>query len=153
MIKILVVEDSEFCLRNLTGLLGGWPVEHEMCVACDGQYACEILGIDTGTEPEMDPDLVLLDLRTPRMSGLEFLRLVRADLRYETLPVIVLTSSDSPTDRDQTTALKVADYLVKGSSSTQTISTIERALFQNYKAKKRQPAASAKPEEPTNELF
>jgi DNA-binding response OmpR family regulator len=70
-------------------------------VAPDGERAMEFL-----ERAEQDPDapgphLMLLDLNLPRIDGFDVLRRIRASERYKNLPVIIITSSDSPDDRSE----------------------------------------------------
>jgi len=57
--------------------------------------------------------LILLDLNLPKMSGIEFLREVRADSELKSLRIIVLTSSNEPRDREAAFQYDVDDYIVK----------------------------------------
>jgi CheY-like chemotaxis protein len=78
------------------------------------------------------PDLLLLDLNLPRYPGHEVLRRIRAGSRFPGLPVIVLTSSDSPRDRQQASQLDVAYYFRKPSDYDQfmQLGHIVRKLLQ-----------------------
>ncbi len=59
------------------------------------------------------PDLVLLDLRLPRVDGLEVLRLVKTQAQFEKLPVVVLTSSDAENDVARSFELRADGFLTK----------------------------------------
>lgn len=65
------------------------------------------------TDKSVKPDLILLDLRMPRMDGFEVLREIKNDESLMTIPVIVLTTSESENDRKTAFELKADDYLVK----------------------------------------
>jgi two-component system response regulator len=69
-------------------------------VAGDGEQATERLA-RSWSAPGGRPQLVLLDLKMPRMDGLEVLRRIRADEATATLPVVVLTSSERQEDREE----------------------------------------------------
>jgi DNA-binding NarL/FixJ family response regulator len=60
----------------------------------------------------------VLDLRMPRMSGLDLLREVRLDSRLKRIPVVILTTSDDPHDRDAAFCLGAAGYFVKPAAPT-----------------------------------
>lgn len=88
-------------------------------VAEDGQQALDYLLGREGAEPERPlPDLVLLDLKLPRVDGLEVLRRLRAAPRTRLLPVVVLTSSSEEDDLVQSYALGANSYVRKPVSFT-----------------------------------
>jgi CheY-like chemotaxis protein len=59
------------------------------------------------------PDLILLDLRMPKKDGLEALREIRADVRLRSIPVVVLTTSQSERDIQSSYALGASSYIIK----------------------------------------
>ncbi|MBV72246.1 MAG: response regulator [Myxococcales bacterium] len=74
------------------------------------------------------PDLIILDLRMPRMDGFQLLELLK---KYETsasIPVVVLTGSNSPMDIDRAMQLGITDYLVKPISPRKLITRIQKLL-------------------------
>ena len=85
-----VVSDGEEALRYLSG---------------EGRYANRI--------EHPIPVLVLLDLKMPKVSGLDVLRWIRSQPRLRVLPVIVFSSSNSPLDINAAHALRIQAYLVK----------------------------------------
>lgn len=101
---VLVVEDDEKT-RRLLGVVckkGGYRV----ALAEDGRMAAAVL-------KKARPDLILLDLRMPRMDGFRLLELLARFKTAASIPVVVLTGSDSPLDLDRALRLGVQDYLVK----------------------------------------
>jgi CheY-like chemotaxis protein len=94
--RVLLVEDNpsdeKLTLRALrTGTIAG-----EVVVAHDGVEALDYLfgtGSFAGRDVAEQPALILLDLKLPRMDGLEVIRRIRADERTRLLPIVVLTSS------------------------------------------------------------
>ncbi|MBI2217509.1 MAG: response regulator [Candidatus Rokubacteria bacterium] len=75
------------------------------------------------------PDLVLLDLLMPRMTGVEVLRALRAAEETRDLPVIVLSNSSRPDDVQEVQALGIVDYLVKANLSLQALGDrVERVV-------------------------
>lgn len=113
---ILLVEDNpddeELTLRALRKNRIGNPV----VVARDGEAAVDYL-LATGPYVGRDvldiPQIVLLDLNLPKMSGLEVLRRVRADERIRLLPVVVLTSSREDEDIVKSYSLGANSYVRK----------------------------------------
>lgn len=77
-----------------------------MAVAEDGRKAAGVL-------KKARPDLIILDLRMPRMDGFQLLELLGRFKTAASIPVVVLTASDSPIDLDRALQLGVVDYLVK----------------------------------------
>jgi two-component system response regulator len=83
--------------------LEGLPLE--VFTAPDGEAAISFIET-TGNDPRFPPlDAVLLDLNLPKVDGFEVLRRIRASERYKNLPVVVLSSSDSLSDRTGSAAL------------------------------------------------
>ena len=70
---------------------------NEIVVASDGEQALQIL-LPENAVPAFQPSLVLLDIKLPKVDGLEVLRRIRADARTRSLPVVVLTTSSEDTD-------------------------------------------------------
>ena len=100
-LKVLLVEDDAdhvFLVRRALHDLAGVAVTVE--VAGDGEQAMQRLA-RARFEPGGPPQLVLLDLKMPRMGGLEVLRRIRADEGTRRLPVVVLTSSEHQEDREE----------------------------------------------------
>lgn len=98
---ILLVEDNpddeELTLRALR--LGN--VANEVAVARDGSEALDYLfctGIHAGRNPAQMPTVVLLDLKLPKLGGIDVLKRMRADPRTKLIPVVVLTSSSEEED-------------------------------------------------------
>lgn len=99
--RILLVEDNASDEKLTLLALKKCAVESEVLVARDGAEALDYL-YATGTHATRDasdlPALVLLDLKLPKIDGLEVLRRIRADARTQTLPVVILTSSKQDED-------------------------------------------------------
>ena len=99
--RILLVEDNPDDIELTRRAFGRIDHENQIDVATDGADALDYLfGRGRHAERETDPlpDLILLDLRLPRLDGLEVLRAIRAGARTRLLPVIVLTSSAEEID-------------------------------------------------------
>src|SRR5262249_35745068 len=95
--RILLVEDNVDDELLILRAFQKQNILNEVVVARDGVEALDYLfgtGQYTGRDPRDTPQLVLLDLKLPRIDGLEVLRRLRADERTRRLPVVVLTSSN-----------------------------------------------------------
>lgn len=112
-VDILLVEDSiddaELTLRTLRKHAGALTVDHVR----DGLEALEYLGIEGALPVAGSPRLILLDLKLPKIPGVDVLRSLRADERWNTVPVVVLTSSRENRDLDLCYRLGVNSYVVK----------------------------------------
>ena len=112
-LRVLLVEDDEdhvFLIRRALADLAGAEVAVE--VAGDGEQAVERLA-RSRFSPGGPPQLVLLDLKMPRMDGLEVLRRIRADEAAGGLPVVVLTSSEHQDDREEALRLGATWFVCK----------------------------------------
>lgn len=119
MAKILIVEDYPVTQRVLSLTLKNSG--HDVHIANHGVEALAQLN----REPV---DLALVDIAMPEMDGLELLRQLRNDERYNALPVIMLTASGQ--DEDRATAINIgADgFLTKPTSSRELLETIQRFI-------------------------
>ena len=113
---ILLVEDNpddvELTLRAFKKSL----IANEVAVARDGVEALEYLAstnMDNGKHLNEMPQVVLLDLHLPKVSGLEVLRAIRANPDTRLLPVVVLTSSDEESDILKSYDLGANSYIHK----------------------------------------
>lgn len=110
-ISFLLVEDDEVDIMNVKRAFEKNKITNPLHIARDGLEALEILK----KKPKIEnfPNVVLLDLRMPKMDGIEFLKNIRADSELKKLIIIVLTTSDD--DRDVVSAydFNVAGYIIK----------------------------------------
>src|SRR2546426_4342766 len=98
---ILLVEDNADDEALTLRALKKNNIKNDVVVAHDGVEALDYLlsaGGSAGRPPHAMPQLVLLDLKLPRVDGLEVLRRLRADPRTHLLPVVILTSSKEERD-------------------------------------------------------
>jgi two-component system response regulator len=108
-IEILLVEDNPNDVQLTLHALKRYGLSNRIQVVRDGAEALEFLfakGADV-------PKVVMLDLKLPRVDGIEVLRAVRADPRTRTIPVVVLTSSAEERDIAETYHLGANSYIVK----------------------------------------
>lgn len=112
-IDILMVEDDADDVYLTEQTLKGAKVLNRLRVVADGLEALAYLrrqGPYSGAER---PDLILLDLNLPRMSGRELLAVLKADPDLRQIPVVVLTTADSEEDVLKSYALNAIGYLQK----------------------------------------
>ena len=98
-------------------------IKNQLVCTGDGEEALEYLKNDSNKKP----CIILLDLNMPKMNGIEFLKIVKADEVLKKIPVIVLTTSSQQQDIVESFKLSVAGYIVKSvdyAKFIQAISTI-----------------------------
>lgn len=98
---ILLVEDNPDDVELTLRALKKNNIQNEVVVARDGAEALDYLfgtGKYAGRHPGVMPQVVLLDLKLPKMDGLEVLRRLREDDRTRLLPIVILTSSKEEQD-------------------------------------------------------
>ena len=113
---ILLVEDNASDEKLTVLAFKRCGVSNEVVVVRDGADALDYIfgtGKPAGRDPNPLPTVVLLDLKLPRIDGLEVLRRIRADQRTRLLPVIVLTASKEEEDVLQSYTLGANAYVRK----------------------------------------
>lgn len=112
-IEILLVEDNPADVRLTREALRESRVIHQLNAVKDGVEAMEYLRRQGNFAGATRPDLILLDLNLPRMSGLEVLRHVKEDHSLKHIPVIVLTTSKAEQDLLHAYDLHTNCYITK----------------------------------------
>jgi two-component system, response regulator len=113
---ILLVEDNPDDEALTLRALSKNNIKNDVVVARDGAEALEYLfgtGKYAGRDTALLPQVVLLDLKLPKIEGLEVLRRLRADERTKLLPVVILTSSNEDQDRITGYGLGANSYVRK----------------------------------------
>lgn len=114
IVEILLVEDNADDARLVLHAFARVPVVDKVHVVTDGIKALEYLSeAGAGASLSQLPSLVLLDMKMPRLSGLEVLERIKADPKLKKLPVIILTSSREPRDIEACYAAGANSYVVK----------------------------------------
>ena len=113
--KILIAEDDENDAELILKALGRYNIANEVVVVEDGAEALDYLHRrgDYETRAEGNPVLTLLDIKMPKVDGLEVLREIRADERLKMIPAVILTSSRHEGDLLTSYQLGVNAYVVK----------------------------------------
>jgi CheY-like chemotaxis protein len=113
--RILLVEDDPQDVELTMTALQEYNLSNEVVVARDGEEALDYL-YSRGQFSDRDdnhPAVVLLDLKLPKINGLEVLQQVRSDQRLKLLPIVILTSSHEEKDLVRSYELGVNAYVVK----------------------------------------
>jgi CheY-like chemotaxis protein len=113
--RILIVEDDPNDVELTLTALTDYNLANEVVVARDGQQALEYLYCrgEFNTRPTGNPAVMLLDLKLPKVGGLEVLQQIKSDERLKMIPVVVLTSSNEEKDMMRSYSLGVNAYVVK----------------------------------------
>lgn len=109
-VELLLVEDSASDEELTLHVLKKYNLANRIQVVRDGAEALEFL---FGNGGQVMPKLILLDLKLPKLNGLEVLSQIKADARTKVIPVVVLTSSREDSDLAACYQLGVNSYIVK----------------------------------------
>lgn len=115
-VEILLVEDNPYDAELALHTLQQRHLMNQIVHVKDGQEALDWLfgkGMHAGRDTARHPRVVLLDLKLPKVDGLEVLRAIRADPRTALLPVVVMTSSAEDRDVIESYKLGANSYVVK----------------------------------------
>ncbi|MCF6469709.1 response regulator [Nonomuraea sp. MG754425] len=112
-IDVLLVEDDQGDILLTKEAFDLNKVRNRLNVVNDGEQAMAYLRQEEGYADATRPDLILLDLNLPRMSGMEVLREVKADAELRTIPVVVLTTSEAEEDILHSYRLHANAYVAK----------------------------------------
>jgi len=113
-VQIVLIEDNAADVELTLNALNQRRLANKVKVLTDGEEALDYLF--TACAPTAGvgcPMLILLDLKLPKVSGLEVLEKIRSDSRTKMIPVVVLTSSAEEKDRIESYKLGVNSYIVK----------------------------------------
>ncbi len=111
--KILLIEDNAGDAVLLREAFNSFGIDQQIEVVTNGECALGALSNYENMDATDRPDLVLLDLNLPGLSGKEVLSSIRGNRALQTLPVIVLSSSSAATDIADAYALRANAYVVK----------------------------------------
>lgn len=112
-IEMLLVEDNEADIRLTQIALQQAKLENRLHVVRDGEQALAFLKREGEYADAVRPDLLLLDLNLPKVSGAEVLKEIRENPQLKTLPVVILTTSDADKDIYESYELHANCYITK----------------------------------------
>ena len=115
-VEILLVEDNANDVELTLSALRRENLANHVEVVRDGEEALDYLfrrGAFSGRQPENRPKLVLLDLKLPKVDGLEVLQQLKSNARTKAIPVVMLTSSGEESDLVRSYDLGVNSYIQK----------------------------------------
>jgi len=106
---ILLIEDDLVDAMTVRRALKELKVPNQLVQTANGEEALRYLR----GEGNEQPCVILLDLNTPKMNGIEFLQIVKSDESLKDIPAVVLSTSSEQRDIDESSKLGAADYIVK----------------------------------------
>jgi len=130
--EILLVEDNRGDVLLASRAFRDGQIENHLNVANSAEEALKMLRREGPYAGRRLPDIVLLDLSLPRMSGRDLLEIVKADERLRQIPVVVLSSSSAEQDIVRSYDLHASAYVVKPidlDKFRDVVSTIEQFFF------------------------
>ena len=113
MPSILLAEDNPADVFLLREAFSQHQHSIDLRVVSDGEQALDFIESVDGTPENGTPDLIVLDLNLPKSDGADILKRIRQKPHLRGTPVVVLTSSDSPQDRNTTETLGADSFLTK----------------------------------------
>jgi DNA-binding response OmpR family regulator len=111
--EILLVEDSANDVELTLRALKKHNLANLVQILTDGAQALEYIFADNSSGEGRKPRLIILDLKLPKVSGLEVLQRIKSDERTKTIPVIILTSSQEERDLIDSYRYGANSYVVK----------------------------------------
>ncbi len=132
VIDILLVEDNPFDAELTLRALKAIKILNHVQVLTDGEEALNYLfglGEYEGRDLNLNPKVIFLDLKLPKVDGLEILKRLKSDERTKTIPVVIVTSSKEERDVVKSYKLGVNSYIVKPVNSDNFIEAIKELGF------------------------
>ncbi len=126
--EILLVEDSSKDVRLIREVLHEQGHKHQLQIARDGVQALQMLRGEAPYQGYTRPDLVLLDINLPSLSGIEVLSCIKCDPALKSLPVLMLSTSRADRDVSDCYVRHANGYLVKPKSYDEFAELIEVTL-------------------------
>lgn len=107
-LDILLIEDNFLEIMKMKRTLSLLELDHRLYEAENAEIALEIL-----KEKSKLPDLILLDLNMPKISGIEFLAILKKSEEFRHIPTVILTTSDNKFDLEECYSIGVSGYVLK----------------------------------------
>lgn len=131
-VEILIVEDNPHDLELTLRALRHHHITNKILALSDGAEALDYLFSDgkfSGRDITRKPRVIFLDLKLPKVDGLEVLEKLKAHASTKTIPVVMLTSSTEEKDRLQSYQLGVNSFLVKPIAFDEFVKAVSKAGF------------------------
>jgi CheY-like chemotaxis protein len=122
-LNILLIEDDMIEVMKLNRVISSLQLNHNIIEANNGEEALKLL-----EQKDRLPDIILLDLNMPKISGIEFLSILNNDVNLRYIPTIILTTSNNRNDLLECYKIGVAGYVLKPLKYEDYVSKIEKVL-------------------------
>ncbi|MBT8266824.1 MAG: response regulator [Bacteroidia bacterium] len=122
-LKILLIEDDMIEVMKLNRTISSLKINHEIIEASNGEEALKMLEKKNNL-----PDIILLDLNMPKLNGIEFLSILKADDQLRFIPTIILTTSSNQKDLKECYKIGVSGYILKPLKYEDYVSKISNLL-------------------------
>lgn len=122
-LKILLIEDDMIEIMKLNRVISSLELNHTIIEANNGEEALNIL-----ENKDRLPDIILLDLNMPKISGIEFLTILKNDVHLRYIPTIILTTSNNRNDLLECFEIGIAGYVLKPLKYEDYVSKIKSVL-------------------------
>ena len=122
-LNILLIEDDMIEVMKLNRATSSLQLNHKITEANNGEVALEML-----EDKDNLPDIILLDLNMPKINGIEFLKILKADEHLKYIPTIILTTSNNKRDLLECYKIGIAGYVLKPLKYEDYVSKIEKLL-------------------------
>jgi CheY-like chemotaxis protein len=122
-LNVLLIEDNLIEIMKMKRTISLLKLNHTISFANNGEEALEILE-DKG----QFPDLILLDLNMPKVSGIEFLTILKSNNDIKHIPTVILTTSDNQKDLEECYRMGVSGYILKPLKYDNYVKKIQNVL-------------------------
>ncbi|MGO4822558.1 MULTISPECIES: response regulator [unclassified Flavobacterium] len=122
-LNILLIEDDAIELMKFNRVLSSLNMKHKITEANNGEEAIAVLKIK-----EIIPDIIILDLNMPKVSGIEFLEILKKDPYLKYIPAIILTTSNNHKDVMECYRIGIAGYILKPLKYDDYVDRIKRLI-------------------------
>jgi CheY-like chemotaxis protein len=116
---ILLLEDNSMDVALLQEALKELEIKNELVIATDGTEGLNYLNSGKSL-----PGIILCDINMPKMNGIEFMKIAKEHPKYKYIPIVILTSSANPDDREKAFGLNAAGYMIKPMSHGEFVKMI-----------------------------
>ncbi len=125
---IMLVEDDDIDAENVVRAFKNNKITNPLYIVRNGEEALALLRNEDAYRDSTRyrrPGIILLDINMPIMNGIEFLKVIKGDEKFMSIPVVVLTTSKEENDRVESFKMSVAGYVIKPVEFADFIKVVE----------------------------